>query len=71
MQEPKYHEHLNKALSLLDSLNFQGYKAITEYAPKIGLAMTELILLEQEVVKYKQDLEAASKEKEKDDEQET
>lgn len=55
MEAVHVHERLNKALDILNALNFQGYHEITAIAPKVGLAMGELILLEQEYVKFEQD----------------
>ena len=55
MEAVHVHERLNKALDILNALNFQGYHEITAIAPKVGLAMGELILLEQEFVKFEQE----------------
>ena len=58
------HGRINKALDTLNALNFQGYHEITAIAPKIGMAMTELILLEQEVVKAEQAMKEAEEQHE-------
>lgn len=55
MEAVHVHKRLNKALDILNALNFQGYHEITAIAPKVGLAMGELILLEQEFVKFEQE----------------
>ena len=67
MEELHLHERLNKALDILNGLGFKGYHEITQIAPKVGLAMTELILLEQDVAKF--ELENAAKEAPKDEQQ--
>lgn len=54
MEDLKLHERINKILDILNGLNFQGYHEFTAIAPKVGLAMTELILLEQDIVKAEQ-----------------
>jgi hypothetical protein len=54
VEELHIHERLNKALDILNGLEFQGYHEITAIAPNVGRVMSELIVLEQKLIEYEQ-----------------